>query len=335
MKKFLYLLFYVCAGAAFISCENVLEYQQEEQPCQLVMNALLEADVTDNKVYLSLSGETMTSYLERGAVTVYVNGEWKETQEAGYGVDQAGSEYLLFARLSTVFHPGDRIKIEAEGEAGEVGYKAFAEVSVPYPVEPIQVDTMTTRLWNGFEDISAIQYAITLKDRPGEQNYFRLKIYSGTYWAEEIPEGWMPYDIETIYDHDEIVLSEGHYANENDDRYNVLLHNVKNVYSVFPDNQFKDRSYTLHVYTRYRPAKEFAYEWRHFIQTQARICIQSLTEEEYLYLRALTLLDSDEYEEALMEPVIVPNNVTGGLGFVGASSETHLQMRIMQKPPRE
>lgn len=335
MKKYLYLLLYVWTGVLFASCENVLDYQQKEQPRQLVVNALLESDVAGNKVYLSLSGKTSAGYLERGSVSVYVNDEWKEKQEAVCEINQGGSDFLMYSQLETLFHPGDRIKIEAEGEADGVVYNAFAEVSVPYPIDPIQVDTMTTRLWNGFEDIPAIRYFITLKDRPNEQNYYRLKIYSGTYWNAEIPEGWSPYDLETIYDQEEIVLSEGHYSNENDDRYNNILRNIKNVYSVFMDNHFKNQSYTLRVYTRYRPAKEFAYEWQKHIQTQARICIQSLTEEEYRYLRALTLLSSDEYEEALMEPVIIPTNVTGGLGFVGASSVTYHQLRIMDKPPRK
>lgn len=64
MKKYLYLLLYVWTGVLFASCENVLDYQQKEQPRQLVVNALLESDVAGNKVYLSLSGKTSAGYLE-------------------------------------------------------------------------------------------------------------------------------------------------------------------------------------------------------------------------------------------------------------------------------
>ena len=49
MKKYLYLLLYVWTGVLFASCENVLDYQQKEQPRQLVVNALLESDVAGIK----------------------------------------------------------------------------------------------------------------------------------------------------------------------------------------------------------------------------------------------------------------------------------------------
>lgn len=32
-------------------------------------------------------------------------------------------------------------------------------------------------------------------------------------------------------------------------------------------------------------------------------------------------MDDDDYDEALMEPISLPNNVDGGLGFIGVSSE--------------
>lgn len=49
---------------------------------------------------------------------------------------------------------------------------------------------------------------------------------------------------------------------------------------------------------------------------------------EFRYLKALNYLESDNYEEALMEPVIIPSNVKGGLGFVGISSETRMTMQL-------
>lgn len=54
----------------------------------------------------------------------------------------------------------------------------------------------------------------------------------------------------------------------------------------------------------------------------------SITEAEYRYLKALNFIESDDYESALVEPVIIPSNVKNGLGFVGASSETRVILKL-------
>ena len=58
------------------------------------------------------------------------------------------------------------------------------------------------------------------------------------------------------------------------------------------------------------------------------VSIYSLTEEQYRYQKALNTLDDENYEEVLMEPVSIPTNVTGGLGFVGADSRTQFVLHI-------
>lgn len=43
----------------------------------------------------------------------------------------------------------------------------------------------------------------------------------------------------------------------------------------------------------------------------------------------MNCLNSEDYNETFMEPVIVPQNVSGGLGFVGASSEQQVTLRMV------
>lgn len=58
-----------------------------------------------------------------------------------------------------------------------------------------------------------------------------------------------------------------------------------------------------------------------FVETDAVIRLLCITQTDYRYMRAMNCLESGNYNETFMEPVIIPQNVVGGLGFVGASSE--------------
>ena len=57
-------------------------------------------------------------------------------------------------------------------------------------------------------------------------------------------------------------------------------------------------------------------------------CLSTLGEE-----RVDEMTFSDNYDEMFMEPVIVPNNVEEGYGFVGASSACTDTMRVFYAPP--
>lgn len=66
---------------------------------------------------------------------------------------------------------------------------------------------------------------------------------------------------------------------------------------------------------------------KNLFQVDVVVRLLSITEAQFRYLRAMNCLDSEDYNETFMEPVIVPQNVSGGLGFVGASSEQRVTLR--------
>lgn len=72
---------------------------------------------------------------------------------------------------------------------------------------------------------------------------------------------------------------------------------------------------------------------KNHIQVDVVVRLLSITEAQFRYLRAMNCLDSEDYNETFMEPVIVPQNVSGGLGFVGASSEQRVTLRMIDRPP--
>ena len=81
------------------------------------------------------------------------------------------------------------------------------------------------------------------------------------------------------------------------------------------NNRFRQREATLKVYT---PMYKF-WDEPYLRRNTATIRIMTLTEPYYRYLRALNCIESEDYDENFMEPVIIPTNVVGGLGFVGVS----------------
>lgn len=333
MNKYLYSYLFIIGTLLFASCENELPFSRGSQEPQLLMNAMLEAGKTDNEVSLKIMYEDEAIQVGNGSVTVYVNGEKKEIAEAKLIWWRSdGSDSLKLCVLKTVFQPGDRIRLEATAENGK--YNASAEVEIPQPVtEDIQVDTLLTQLKVGYVVQPCMRYRITLNDRPGEKNYYRLIIQEDEYWGDP-DAGWEyePYENRPdIINQEDVVLTDGHLTTADDEEFGILDMTIQNKMNIFTDSRFQNSPYTLKVYTYYKDYHYFAEE--NHIVVKANIRIQSITKTDYRYLRALNCLSSDNYNATLMEPVILPCNVRGGLGFVGASAEKHVKLRIVDRPP--
>lgn len=325
-KEILYYLSAVCV-MLFSACENDLPYHIGKQEKLLIVNAMFEAGAKENGVYLNLSGTNKIDYnIRDGAVTLYVNDEKKETVEAvqQHGWDSSNeSDLQKICILKTLLHPGDRIRLEASADSGK--YQASAEVVVPQPIGQIEVDTFLTRIKVGAYMTDCMRYKITLNDHPGEKNYYQLVIRDNEYWGD--PDGekeWMPYEIREIINQEEVVLTDGHISTGDDDEYNIFDRTIENKHNIFTDARFQDASYTLKVYTNYRYGG-----WVGQAKVaDALISILSITKMEYHYIRVLSLLESEKYEPTFMEPVVIPTNVQGGLGFVGASSASQVRLRL-------
>lgn len=106
---------------------------------------------------------------------------------------------------------------------------------------------------------------------------------------------------------------------------------INNKYNIFNDNTFRDSYATLKVYTplyqEYYPVEGHYYD--HISRKQTiTVRLLSITEAEYRYLKALNCLDDGDYDDALMEPISLPCNVIGGLGFVGVCSESRVIIEL-------
>ena len=330
MKKNLSILF-MLTSMLFPACENELPYMNKPQAPQLLMNAFLEAGKEENGVSLCMidADEQQTDYVSNGSITVHVNGEKTETAQVEkiYGSFNAPN-----CTLKTPFRPGDHIRFEATAEDGQ--YQAGCEVEIPLPIEEtIRVDTLRTQLKGNSSMMDCMQYKITIHDRPNEKNYYRLIIEENTYRiSSEDGIEYGPFSsYPEIINQEDIVLTDGHLTTTDDDKFGILDLTVRNLSNVFTDGRFENGSYTLKVYTSIPYISESNRKDHFYLDVTVRLL--SISQSYYRYLRAMNCLNSEDYNETFMEPVIVPQNVSGGLGFIGASSEQRVTLRMIDRPP--
>ena len=368
----LHLIIYIVVTGLFTACENEIPYNPGEQRSLLIMNALLNAGQTENLVYLHLSEGSNIGRLNEATLSLYVNGKQTESPQAispeeyyenlKGQLDKESYETLLTSmdfkifRLSTVLQPGDNIRLEATAEGGQ--YHVSSQVTVPQPVQSLQVDTCTAliRQWGSMR--AHRQYHITLQDLPNEKNYYRLEIVNnkdfrcvtytikkdengdyirdenGNYIYTTTKDTVVNYRYTELINREDVILTDGHITNSDDDE-NAMFPYIDNKYNIFTDNRFSNSSATLKVYTplyddNYNILESLHYT-RCYLKHTITVRLLSLPETYYRYLKALNCMDDDDYDEVIMEPISLPNNIEGGLGFVGVSSEIQYTIDMPDK----
>lgn len=312
------------------SCENEIPFNLKDNPPKLVMNALINADSTNNVLYLNLTGRKVSLPVKDAIIEVRVDGHLIETIHA-FPVSNSNdfpNQYFITSR----FHPGELVRIDARTPDGK--HHAWAEVTVPQRPENIErVDTATVALKSGYSNYltNHMQYKITINDKANELNYYRLIVettlnYTTLPDEENEEEQKHSYKFYKFINREDVVLTDGEpYTSE--DESNGLFDKTRNIYNVFDDSRFRDTRYVMTVYNDlniyYQKVKD--------VQIQTVIRLLSITETEFHYLKALNVIDSDAYDETLMEPVKYPGNVNGGVGIVGISTETSYIQNITKK----
>lgn len=346
-----------CLLALLQACEHELPFRYPENDARLIMNALLEAERDTNYVLLHLGRPDVMEKLEEASVTLSVNGGAAERAREivtadttddvlqGDGEDgesqkaaEAGKRFVL----TSSFRPGDRLRLEAVAEEGK--YRVAAEVTVPQPLPAFRIDTAWTYVYENNYRRKKRQYSLTLQDIPDEDSYYRLEWWDdlATRYILDIPGAaeWggeehveqlfteRKSEIDTSRD---VILNDGQPVNNDDADFGILFPVYANKYRIFSDARFKNSEATLKVLT---PSYEHylvgggSYNTGIIGTHSATIRLLSLTKDYYDYLRSLNIMESDDYEETIMEPVCLPCNVEGGLGFVGVCSVTTQVFRL-------
>ena len=125
MKKALLLLSFVHLLAA---CTNDIEILPNDESQKLIVNALINANKTNNAIFLALSGYHEPQVVKNGIIHLYINNVLSETiSECTYrpNNDSPLDYQNYFYQISSRFKTGDQVRIEVETKDGK--YKANAE----------------------------------------------------------------------------------------------------------------------------------------------------------------------------------------------------------------
>ena len=186
------------------------------------------------------------------------------------------------------------------------------------------------------------QLKITLQDIPGEDSYYRIDVEIETTFqdGEEIKTEVSGVDLDTS---SEPVLSSA--TTSSNAGILDLLSEESNPYNAFSDNVLKDKEYTLNLFYQelYAARSRHYYNYYEDIEwtpvevtdeatgqtytkyepsplpegatfsSRLRIKLYSISHDQYIYIKALGLTDMAMF---FSEPISIPSNVNGGMGFV-------------------
>ena len=306
----------LCAILA-TSCENQIDIDIKPAPTQLIIHAQMNADSTNNRIFLNLSDPVKLKEVTDGVIEIRINGVLSEKPQPILPVENrpAANSYLV----TSAFRPGDVVRVDACTADGQ--HKAWAEVVVPQPAFIKEaIDTMTTSIrYNDFYYPNAMRYRFSIKDRPNEQNYYRLILEQhGTAYLTEGETVPLQGSGTKMVINEDVVLTDG-YPNINTDA--GMFDQPSNIYAIFNDKLFANSNYTMTVYLlEQRFSHPSDYRIKLWWQVDTYIRVLSISETEFHYLKTLNTIDSGALDET-MEPIKFASNVNDGLGVVSISSE--------------
>ena len=127
MKTIFYLSILFVTVTMMSSCENELPFNINNNPPKLVMNALINAESTDNLLFLNFTSKENSTHVQNVTVEVRINGELKESLRP-LPPETEGNPQCRFG-ITSRFTPGDAVRIDAITDDGQ--YHAWTEINVP------------------------------------------------------------------------------------------------------------------------------------------------------------------------------------------------------------
>lgn len=115
MKK--YLLF-LCVFVILGACTNTIGYLPDDEPKKLIVNAMMQTENNDNRIYLHYTGWTATTPVTDGIIHLKLS-ETITAEDDYYPV-------------KSIFRTGDKVKIEASSEMVNIKQKRKHASVHPY-----------------------------------------------------------------------------------------------------------------------------------------------------------------------------------------------------------
>ena len=295
-------------------CLNDMPYTPEDTEPQLVMNALLTVGEDSHEVWLGLSKpgcvDTLTGV---ASVHCHINGSVGVN-----AIEAPGQQRLRRFVFSAPFSPGDEILLEAF--AGR--RKARATVTVPQVPVLKSIDTLTV----GDSASRQLAFRIGISDSTPGADYYSLGIFSVAQlelFYKDTPVGTVQSRSRCSMDTgDDLILSEEGIAAANMD--SIFEFGTPNYYGAFFDSQFDCSSAVLKPKVSTRDMDWWLFGEAPvfdsiYVHPSLRVELSHISVRHYYYLKALNSIKGGS-SDLVLEEVAVPDNVEGGLGFVGISN---------------
>ena len=333
MRRLFYLVF--VAALVTVSCENTVDtLWVHENKAILVLNAQLFQDDTIHRIQVGCSREDDCETVDNATVTYCINDGETIVAEPVYvtDIDTNGEPKTSFNGYGFTTHlsPGDEIFLQASRAtltvSGTIKVPESGATITSMDTSIIYVPDRSLITPAGF--LPTRQYAITVADKIGEKNYYLLR--SGDIFYRLDTEGRKVDSYSCGSRIDTSFEQLLHSADNLDNIIGIADIVDSNKYDIFTDEMFTDTTYTLKVvdrlYTMSYPYRGVAWDnfWKGFetgdlYGLDRYFKVYTISFDEYIYLTALSssgivLLDD------LKEPVVLPSNTTGGIGFITAAT---------------
>lgn len=310
MKKILTILF-IIISIVTSSCqfERYVDIDVPDIEPHLVLNSLLFTDKDSSFFYITKSRSTFSTqyntwwglykdkfeYVEDADFNLLVN---DISHKLVYS--KKDSAYLYLSKLK----PDDNIEIVVNQEEGELRSKT----TLPLPPSVLSVDTVKVNktIYGSVREL--LQFKVKIKDYPNQADYYRLII---NIWASWYGSWYAP-----NYYTEDPVLTQGMPSEMESPDFDFIKYPT-NYLSIFRDKLFEDGEYTLIFYIDY-PYVVLGEEYSE--KGIISVKLQSITDDLYNYYFSLQrnkFMQDNDYNE----PIVIFNNIQGGLGILGASNE--------------
>jgi hypothetical protein len=329
MKTLHPILFVLLCISIFTSCEKEIIFDGESTEPQIVLNSFISPDsiikarVSESQFFLN--NDYLFKSVENAEVSVYFNGELKETMQYS-----ANGQYISIAKPAV----GDIIKLVVKVPEREV---VSSETTIYPKANIIKLDSIIT--WTGAKPIieqvnsvengvsktdmlvvgkyrfRTIRYILTFEDAKSSQNYYRLVVGKTSTIAGKK-------NVNYDYTLDDIVS-----GNTKDLLPGIpAINESKNEYHVFTDELINGKQYPLSFSiadTAYIYLPEYQ---RPLPKKSVDIDLQCISNSFYLYLK--TISDQKNSNQLFSEPIQIFNNINGGIGLVGSYTSNVIKVNL-------
>ena len=334
-----------------VACENTIKYEYDLNDGKMTLLGQLSTADTTHTIFLSISYPDRIDSLPGATVECFVNGSrtlarsipagYREETDWMTGETGLVPNHLPYTeyKFEAIFKPGDKVRIEAT--KGQMN--AWAEIVVPQPITLIAADTVTVVKSSVYQSVGEtetyeqeyVEFTVRLSDAKGMDSYYSMNPKTSTVIKlssenEEdfstISQGPSSVSYETFHD---LILEDG-YSSGMGDLFEDLV--PVNYTRCFSDKMFRDSEATVRLYIPTYNFRSYPYEYYNIaskivMDKTFHLAVKSFDRDFYNYLRAINNLQCYGYEVSpIIEPTMLPSNITGGMGIISVASESGMDI---------